>query len=157
MQNKNQLTKPDKIATLVVVIGIILILGIVVLGSKNKNSTPTNEITVNTNNTEISTVATPLNDSIILFFGITCPHCEDVEDWIEQNSIDEKITIERKEVYQNTTNARELTKVAEGCGINTNSVGVPFLYAEGNCYVGTPDIVSYISNKVNASEKEVSQ
>lgn len=150
-------SNPNKTITLAALAIAILMLSVVVFGSKNKNNTIIDDIALKVNNNEISTPEKSLNADIILFYGITCPHCADVEDWIEQNNVDKKITIERKEVYQNATNARELTKAAESCGLNTSSVGVPFLYAEGSCYVGTPDIVGYISNKIDILEKETSQ
>lgn len=89
----------------------------------------------------------PNESETILYYGNTCPHCEDVEKWIVDNKAEEKVKITHKEVYENEENSTELTAVAENCGI-TDGVGVPFLYGEGECFMGIPDIVSYLENKI---------
>ena len=131
------------IFTITLVLVVIGLLSVIVLGSRNKKSEP--EAVQNTQ--EVSSTKIP-----IFFYGNTCPHCDDVEDWMEENKIEEKIKITKKEVYDNQQNARELTQVAQKCGLQTDSVGVPFLYAEGKCLVGTPDIINYLSKKVGIIE-----
>lgn len=116
------------IFTVVLVLIIAGLLSIVISGSKSKKTN----------------VNAP-----IFFYGNTCPHCEDVEKWLKDNKVEEKLKITKKEVYDNKTNALELSKRAESCGLPTDSVGVPFLYTpEGKCYVGTPDIITYFSQKI---------
>lgn len=85
---------------------------------------------------------------MILYYGDTCPHCKDVEEYIETNSLDNKLSIVRKEVYQNQGNALQLTNKAKECGIDTtNGVGVPFMWFENKCYQGTPDIEKLLAEK----------
>jgi len=72
---------------------------------------------------------------------------------MKENSIEEKVELVKKEVYDNHANSLELAKVAEGCGFPTDSIGVPFLYTpEGKCLIGTPDIVSYLGDKAALSK-----
>ncbi len=85
----------------------------------------------------------------VFYYGNTCPHCKEVEEWFKTNKIAEKIKFSQKEVYDNRQNAAELSKVAASCGLDTASIGVPFLYAEDECLVGTPDIIGYFSKKLN--------
>jgi glutaredoxin len=133
------------IITSLAILIIFGLLSIVVWGSKNKKAQP---MSTQSSQKNSPTVKPTINDkSPIFFYGNTCPHCEDVEEWIEDNKIEEKIDIIKKEVYDNRENAQELSLAAQNCGLNTNSIGVPFLYAENKCYVGTPDIVSYLSQK----------
>ena len=128
------------IALILVVIGL---LSAIVLGSKNKKSEP--EVVQNIQ--EASPVKIP-----IFFYGNTCPHCADVEAWMKENKIEEKVEIVKKEVYDDKTNAFELARVAESCGMDTSTIGVPFLYTpEGECLIGTPDITDYLSIKVGLS------
>jgi len=86
-------------------------------------------------------------NEIILYYGNTCPHCKEVEDYITKNNIRSKINLVEKEVFQNQGNADELGETAKKCGLQTDSVGVPFLSAEGKCIIGTPDVISYLSQK----------
>jgi glutaredoxin len=93
---------------------------------------------------------TKVNTTILdltLFYGNACPHCADLEKWMQENKIEEKIKIIKKEVYDNQQNAQELTQAAKKCGLTTNSIGVPFLFAEGRCLIGTSDIISFLSQK----------
>jgi glutaredoxin len=83
----------------------------------------------------------------ILYFGDTCPHCENVEKYIKDNSIDNKIEIERKEVYRNQGNAREMAKKAEQCGLPTGQIGVPFLWDNNQCILGDQPIIEYLGKK----------
>lgn len=127
------------------------ILSAIAFGSKNKKETtqPSN------NNQIIDKTPLPISqasDTPIFFYGNTCPHCADVEAWMEENKIEEKISITKKEVYDNRQNAQELTKAAQSCNIPTNNIGVPFLYTpEGECLIGTPDIINYLRIKAGLS------
>jgi len=139
--------------TLITSIFLLVIIGlltVIVVGSKSK----TQETTTVQNNQNISET-TVVGDKIpIFFYGSTCPHCADVEKWMNENKVEEKITIVKKEVYDNRQNSQELTEAAKNCSLPTDSIGVPFLYTEGKCLIGTPDIIKYLSEKagvINAS------
>jgi len=84
------------------------------------------------------------NDEIIFFYGVTCPHCKNVEVFIEENNLDEKLKIVKKEVYYNDTNQRELMSFAKKC--NLKEVGVPLIYYEGKCYIGDNDGISLLKS-----------
>lgn len=126
------------IATVLTISLIILILGGMIFSSLGKKN----------NETEKS-IKTPQKNETVFYYGITCPHCKEVEEWMKKNKIEEKIKIEKKEVYQNQKNAQELKKVAEGCGLNLMMIGVPFLYSDGKCYIGTPEVIKKIEEKLN--------
>jgi len=86
---------------------------------------------------------------IILFYGIGCPHCAKVEDYIKQNQIDSKTSLVQKEVYYNQENAKELGEKAQKCGLMANSVGVPFLWDGKGCIVGDRPIIDFFKQKIN--------
>lgn len=133
--------------TIVVVLIIVGLLSVVILGSRDKK-TDTDAMQSSKGTSSLITRIPPNNQTTILFYGNTCPHCADAEKWIEQNKIKEIISVVKKEVYDNQVNANELAQVAKSCGLSTESIAVPFLYTpEGKCLIGTPDIVSYLSNK----------
>jgi len=97
------------------------------------------------------------SNEIILYYGNTCPHCKEVEDFISKNNIKDKIKLVEKEVYQDQNNAQEMGEAAKKCGLQTDSVGVPFLFAEGKCYIGTPDVISYLSQKAGISSQTATE
>lgn len=127
------------ISTLLLVTVIIGLITIVIVGSKNKD----NQII------QIDSKITQKNESDgetnaeILYWGVTCPHCHDTIEWIEKNKIEDKISIVRKEVYNNQTNSLELSVKAKSCGLDEMNIGVPLMYtSQGECLIGTPDITS---------------
>ncbi len=82
---------------------------------------------------------------LIFFYGNTCPHCKDVDEWINKNHITDTVDIQKKEVYDNTENALALEKAAQQCKLATDRIGVPFLYTpEKTCFIGTPAIIEYL-------------
>jgi glutaredoxin len=81
---------------------------------------------------------------LTLYYGITCPHCKIVEEFLGQNDPENRLGVVQKEVYQNATNAQELTERAKGCGI-TSGIGVPFLVADGKCIIGDQPIIALLN------------
>ena len=121
--------------TTIIVSVVILILGYILVDSSNKKA----KIKVNL----------PSKDKIVYYYGLTCPHCKEVEEWMKKNKIEEKIKIEKKEVWYNQENAAELQEVAKFCGLDPTSVGVPFLWADKKCYIGTPEVEKVLQDKSN--------
>jgi len=103
------------------------------------------------NTTSSNTSSNSTSSTIILFYGIGCPHCAKVEEFIKENRIKEKITFEEKEVYFNKENTKQLVEVAKKCGFNENEIGVPFLWDGDNqkCIVGDEPIINFFKEKLN--------
>ncbi len=127
----------QKITTLLIVILIAGLMSLVVVGSNKKEQ--------QANDQKLEAIK---NGEPIFYFGATCPHCKDVEKWFEENKIEEKIKFTKKEVWNDRQNAAELGKVAASCNLDVNNIGVPFLYADQKCLIGTPDIIKYFSEKL---------
>lgn len=80
------------------------------------------------------------------FYGRECPHCQDVESFLQKNKINEKINFDSIEVWHNKTNEEELLKKAKECGLGNDGIAVPFLYANGKCFVGTQLVEDFFKN-----------
>lgn len=91
----------------------------------------------NSNSGEVKSAITFEKDAIIYYYGNTCPHCAVLNDWLKENKIADKVKFAKKEVYSNQQNSLELQAAAKECGLDTSSIGVPFVYAKGSCYVGS--------------------
>lgn len=88
-----------------------------------------------------SEVDVPLSQTgMVFYWGDGCPHCKTVEDKLEQYHVSDKIDFERKEVWNDKKNAKEMEQRASACGIKTSEIGVPFLFSDGKCFVGEPDV-----------------
>jgi len=92
-----------------------------------------------------------LPDGTILFYGQGCSHCKNVDDYIKNNNIEQKVSFTRIEVWYNKSNAALLGQVAEKCSLTSNSVGVPFLYDGKNCLIGEVDVINFF--KIQAGIK----
>ncbi len=127
--------KKNFILPLVIIVFLILssVLTISYL-NKNRNSNITNT-----------------KSNFILFYGQGCPHCANVEKFLNENKVKEKISIDEKEVYYNPRNSQLLIKIARKCGFNDNQIGVPFLWDEINnkCIVGDEPIISFFKEKLS--------
>lgn len=94
----------------------------------------------------------PEASGIVLFYGDGCSHCKNVEDFIVNNSVEEKVKFERKEVFNNTDNASLLLKTGELCKISKEYIGgVPLLWDGPNktCVFGDVDIIKFFQDKIN--------
>ena len=123
----------------IILMFILGLLGVVVYESKLTSSVSPNTADV-VDERRSGNVDVP-----ILYYGNICPHCHDTIEWLEDKGITHVIM---KEVYDNRQNSQELTRAAVSCGLPTNNIGVPFLFAEGKCLVGTPDITNYFTQKL---------
>ncbi|MBU1089693.1 hypothetical protein KKF38_02785 [Patescibacteria group bacterium] len=113
----------------------VLIFAVILLSQEENKNQPTDQ-----QNTQ---------SQIILFYGDGCPHCVIVEEYIERNDIEEKISFEQKEVYYNKNNANDLTDKAKMCGLPTDNVGVPFLWDGSECFVGDQEIIEFFKQQSN--------
>lgn len=85
---------------------------------------------------------------IVLFYGEGCPHCANVDKYVEDNNIKSKISFTNKEVFYNQKNAEEMAAKAKICGMQTNSIGVPFLWDGEKCLIGDQDIINFFKTKI---------
>lgn len=84
-------------------------------------------------------------ENIIFFYGRECPHCKDVENFLKENSIAERIPFDSIEIWHNKQNSNVLRSKANECGLLDDEIAVPFLYADGRCYVGTQSIEDFFT------------
>lgn len=120
--NKNK----SATTALVIIISLVAIVGLFFLSRQGDNEkTPTTE-----------------ND-MILFYSLTCPHCQNVEKYIEDNAVMEKYSFDRLEISNNRSNSAKLMEKARACGMETQGIGVPFLWTGEKCLMGDIDIIEF--------------
>ena len=83
----------------------------------------------------------------ILFYSDSCPHCQIVEQYIKDNNVKNYLVFQELEVSNNPANAQLLTKKADGCGLDTNTLQIPFFFDGSNCLIGDQNIINYFSSK----------
>lgn len=91
---------------------------------------------------------------IVLYYSDTCPHCTNVETYLAQNGIAQKVAFTQKNVLNSSANSQDLMTKAASCGMSTSSLGVPFLWdgESGNkCLMGDGDIIDFFKAKAGAN------
>lgn len=148
--------------TTAIVIIVLIIIGVATgIYMAKKKSDPTSTTSSNTKNTSNGQVAgtdtskrevisTP-GAEIIIFYGSTCPHCKDLNDYIVAKELDKLVPLQHLEVYKNNSNKELMWQKLEQCkDISANDKGsVPFMYAPDKCLIGSTPIEDYLKNKVN--------
>lgn len=84
---------------------------------------------------------------IILYYSTECPHCKNVEDFIQQNQVQNKISFTQKEI-SDPANLKDLQSKAKQCNLQSDTVGIPFLWYNGKCILGDTDIINFFKSKL---------
>ncbi len=86
---------------------------------------------------------------VVFFYGVTCPHCKNVEKYFDEENVRQKYNFKELEVYNDKNNRQMLTEAAKCCQMDVTKIGVPFLWtAEKTCVTGDQPIIDYFKNKL---------
>lgn len=87
--------------------------------------------------------------AIVYYYGEGCPHCKVVNDFLVANpQVAEKVSFQKKEVWSDKGNAKEMERRAKVCNIKPEGMGVPFVYGgDGKCYIGEPEVIDFFKTK----------
>ena len=85
-------------------------------------------------------------EETVLYVSDSCSYCKKVEDWlISRPEVATNSGLLIKEVSGDQNNAKELLERAKDCNkASTGGVSVPFLYSDGQCFVGETEIEVYL-------------
>lgn len=86
---------------------------------------------------------------IYYFYGIGCPHCENVEPYLENiSSSYPSLNIRKFEVYHNKSNADMMSKFFDAYNVPQNQRGIPILFLEDKYLVGDTDIIRHMESEI---------
>lgn len=126
----------DKKILSIIAVLVVAVVGIIAWGMTSQNaSAPVTNVT-----------------GTVYYYGAECPHCKKINEFLEENKISEKVTFTKKEVWHDRGNAKEMTGAAEQCGIDKENIGVPFIFDNGTCFVGEPDVKKFFSEKAGIAQ-----
>lgn len=94
----------------------------------------------------------------IYYYWDSCSHCYELDKFLKKNDFYKKYDIEKKEVYHNIENNKELLTQWENFGIPLGEIGIPFLvYDNDSKYLKwTENIKNYfISLEENKQENQI--
>ncbi|MDR1987276.1 MAG: hypothetical protein LBQ24_00430 [Candidatus Peribacteria bacterium] len=91
-------------------------------------------VEITTDNSENSTIDVEklLGDLILTsnytyYYGDLCPHCLNVDEYLTENDLYNKLNITKKEVWNDIKNAEEMKITLERLGLDVEKSGVPFI------------------------------
>lgn len=89
----------------------------------------------------------------LYFYGVGCPHCHHVNDFFQEKGIEEKFSIEKKEVQKNRANSLIFAEYIKALGLDARDAGVPFLVIteddKSMSYkVGSTPIIDYFTEQL---------
>lgn len=114
-----------------VVLTFVIIIGGVFLASKGANSNK----------------SYPLPTVLIYYWGDGCPHCKIVADFMSSWDKKDTVKMDKKEVWNNASNAKEMQARYTYCGVPQSQMGVPLLFTpDGKCYSGDTPIIDYLKS-----------
>lgn len=81
-------------------------------------------------------------NGVMLFTRNDCPHCQNVEAFIQQNKIEEKIKFENKEIHD-ADNAKLFMEKTKQCNLTEEQLVVPMIFDGQKCIIGPDNIINY--------------
>lgn len=121
--------------------GIIILGGIIFLALKEESFSQKKEVASTEEN---------FKNNMIFFYGKGCPHCENVEKFLEENkNIEEKVKFEKLEVWSSRKNKELMLEKAKICGIDNERLGVPLFWNGETCLSGDTPIIDFLKQKAN--------
>ncbi len=87
------------------------------------------------------------DDAVLLFYGYSCPHCKNVEKFIDENGLNSKMNIVSLEVMNNSGNLAQMRNYAAKCGLKGGTLSVPFIVAQGRCYEGEENALKFLKTR----------
>ncbi|MCU0652830.1 MAG: hypothetical protein MUD10_01050 [Candidatus Pacebacteria bacterium] len=86
------------------------------------------------------------NETLVFYYGSTCPHCKVVEDDLAHNDPSTTLQITQKEAWSDQANANDYINKAKTCMIYEGQITVPMLWDANSqkCFVGDQPIIDFI-------------
>lgn len=127
--------------------GAVLTSGLLLAGCGSNNPAP---------NPNANTGAQPANTSgnytinqgdLVFFWGEGCPHCENVEKFLQDNpGLEDKLKLKKIEVFKDLNGQKLFMEKIKECGLST--AGVPTLYQDGKCTQGDQPIIEELKKSL---------
>lgn len=129
----------------VLVLSVITLAGCKYLGnSNNNNNNPQSSANENID-TEVEYAIR--EGEVALFWGDGCPHCVNVDKFLEENnSLIDKLHIKKIEVFNDLKGQKTFMEKVQECQLSTS--GVPLLYKDGKCFQGDLPVIEELKKSL---------
>ena len=89
-----------------------------------------------------------LDETLIVYYEVGCPFCEEVKAFLSDTGIREKLPIMEKDISTSDENMTDFVYAIVMCRIDIEEAAVPLLYANGICYRDAQEIIDYLSRRL---------
>jgi cytochrome c biogenesis protein CcdA/glutaredoxin len=89
-------------------------------------------------------------EPIYFFYGVGCPHCANVETYFDEEKIDLRYPLEKREIYGDAENARLFARLMARTGLSEERWGVPAIVMGTQAIVGDTPIIEGFETAANA-------
>jgi glutaredoxin-related protein len=91
----------------------------------------------------------PSNTEITLFYSSKCPHCQEIETFLQKNAVHSKISFAEKEVTENKDNLKKLITITKKCNFPKNNyIELPILWTGSECLIGRDNIINFFTDAI---------
>jgi glutaredoxin len=97
----------------------------------------------------------PLLNTNTIYYMYTdeCPNCVIVKQYMDEFNIEEaiqKLNINLTKMnMDNSISLPYFRKATKECELPVSSVGVPFIYFNGECFIGRIEVINYLNRTIN--------
>jgi hypothetical protein len=101
-----------------------------------------------------TTQETTTLSNLVLFFGIGSPWSAKVEEFIVEKKVEEKVKIEKREVFLDPQNKELLRKIANFCNLEEPTIPLLWDPQQKKCILGYEEIIKYLEENFLKVEKK---
>jgi len=124
----------------IVVVSTLFIATLVLAGCGSQNSQENSNNNAAPISQENKTDYTINQGDMVFFWGEGCPHCVNIDKFLEANKgLEEKLKIKKIEVFKDLKGQKAFMEKVKECQLAT--AGVPVLYKDGKCTQGDTPII----------------
>lgn len=114
--------------------------------SKNSNA-PQDTAQQNDNTAANATDYAIAEGDVVLFWGKGCPHCENIDKFLAENSgLTEKLNVKKIEVFEDLKGQKLFMEKVQECQLD--QAGVPLLYKDGKCIQGDTPVIEELKKSL---------
>ncbi len=97
---------------------------------------------------QLNIIPAKANENPILFWGVGCTYCEELKDQVKAEKLEENITIEYKEIYNNKEDLTLFKEKIKECNVPNEQAVIPMVYIDGICTFGVDDSMKILKAKI---------
>lgn len=116
--------------------------------NNSKNSKTPQDTARQNDNTAVNAADYAIREGdVVLFWGKGCPHCENIDKFLAENSgLKEKLNVKKIEVFEDLKGQKLFLEKVQECKLDYS--GVPLLYMNNQCFQGDTPVIEELKKSL---------